>query len=147
MKHVHEFTLTKTVWGDLRIVRPIPRNNTIWGELIVLKDTIWGQFIPTIAFETLDRALRGDVLPFLREAGYYPKDILQKLKKHKTETLCQHVAAKSCLLVDLKKCYPCADLPSCYVPPELTFEQRQLANYVALSWRDDKFVVVVEENT
>jgi hypothetical protein len=72
-------TLNDPHWGQVKVARIIPTHQGgEWGEMSDLKDTEWAQFVDTVSQEALDRALRGDSTPLMKEGLRDPKGCLKK---------------------------------------------------------------------
>lgn len=72
-------TLNDPHWGEIKIARIIPTHQGgSLGSLQDLKETEWESFIDNISEGALDRALRGDCTPLMKEGVRDPRGCLKK---------------------------------------------------------------------
>ena len=134
------FTIDSDDWGQILVMRPVPRGGDPWGDLAPLRETPWGDLITIVSGESLSFALHGDVTVLMREIGPHPRGLSKKVpKEYRWCTL-----HKSGCLTASDKCEPGPNLPFCYSPPNLPEEARLPAAAVALAWQEGRYVVVVE---
>jgi len=135
-----EFTLTTKDWGEVKILRPIPTETDSWGDLSPLKGTPWGDQLPIVSGEVFSHATHGHATPLMRVIGPPPWALMKKLPKNCR--VCSLI--RSCVMADLKVCYPCLEMPDCYNPPNVSDEIAMLASIVLLAWKENRYVVIVE---
>tara|TARA_B100000424_G_C22895312_1_gene476219 strand:+ start:634 stop:1065 length:432 start_codon:yes stop_codon:yes gene_type:complete len=71
--------LSDKSWSDPKIARIIPTSEGgSWGNFIDLKDTEWSKFVDVISSDSLDRALRGDCTPLMKEGLRQPRGCLKR---------------------------------------------------------------------
>lgn len=136
----HEFTIGYPGGGGILVARSIPEDGRIWGRLDVLRDTPWGRLIPVVAGDVLSHALHGHVTPLMRQIGPQPAALLRMVPVG-YRICADH---KRCISFDKAKCHPSKALPECYAAPGLPPDAMAVAAFVALAWRDNRYVIVVE---
>jgi hypothetical protein len=136
---VVRYDIDSKEWARILLLRPIPRNDDIWGDLAPLRDTPWGDVIYEITGEALSHALHGHVMPLMRQLGV-PPSVLAKRIPPGYRRCDLH---KNCILAQ-PVCEPGPELPACYVPPGVPIEARQAVSVVALAWKEGRHVVVIE---
>lgn len=129
-------------WGMTGIMRPIPQNGDPWGVLSCLQGTPWADQIPIISGEDFSHATHGNPYPLLDKLGPAPS-VLAKMLPIQMR-LCHRAANNTCMIAT-PKCCPGPKLPDCYEAPNLEPEARLAAAEVALAWRDQHYVIIVEE--
>lgn len=137
--NVARYTIDSEEWGRVLLLRPIPKDGDIWGDLSVLRGTPWGDQIYAISGEVLSHALHGHVMPLMRALGTPPLVRARRLPPEYQEC----ALIKSCILSG-PECKPGSTVPACYTPPVLPPEAQQAASVVALAWKEGRHVVVVE---
>ncbi len=140
LEHLNRFNLDSQEWGQVQVLRPIPIDGDIWGDFATLKDTDIGKLIPIVSGEALSNALHGYVTPLMNEIGPHPHGLLKQIpEKYRT---CQMF--ESCIMYDLKVCFPCPKLPACYVPPEVSSINQEALAIIILAWAEGRYVILVE---
>jgi len=135
-----EFTLSDEVWGDIKILRPIPLPDEPWGILAPLKSTLWKDLIPVVSGEVFSHATHGHLTPLVRVIGPPPEALLRLIpKKYR---VC--ASFRGCLAADKKVCHPCLEVPECYMAPGLSDDDAMLASLVILAWKEGRYVVIVD---
>lgn len=122
--------------GLIKILHPLPRHGDPWGVLAPLRGTVWGAQIPTVTAEALSHALHGWATPLARELTIEPR-----VQARRVPVIC--ALHRSCLGFRKETCRPGRELPDCFEPPDLG-GAALLATRVALAWREDRHVVIVE---
>jgi len=134
------FKLPGDEWGEVEVVRILPRDGDIWGVFAPLKDTPWGDQLPTVSGESLSHALHGMTTPFMTEVGRPPYVLLKRIP----EGYRRCNMWDGCISYREALCQPCRKLPDCYEPPDLDPEATQCANFLARMWKEEVYVVLVE---
>lgn len=137
---VVEFTLTSQDWGPLKILRPVPAGEDLWGVLASIRGTPWGDHLPLVPGEVMSDALYGHVMPLVRSLGLPPDQQLHRVPQ--AYRVCS--SAKQCISFKEAACQPCAKLPDCYCPPGIPSEAQEAAVMVAMAWRESRYVVIVD---
>lgn len=140
MSEIAEITISSKEWGDVKVLRPIPKLSDPWGILAPLRETPWAASIPVVSGLVFSHALHGLVVPLMNVIGPEPHALLRLIPAEYRRC----AEFKPCIMRDAAVCHPCVGLPDCYVPPEVAPEARDAARTVALAWRDGRYVVVVE---
>ena len=135
--HMREFKISSKDWGDILISRPVTDKNNIWGWLKPLEGTIWGGLIPVVSGENMSHALNGMAIPLMKEIGPEPIYLLKKVSHMSCALLGE------CLTADPKVCFPHNKMLDCYMPDK-DFSIGPMAAYVALAWKEGRYVVLVE---
>jgi len=140
LEHLNRFSLDSQEWGQILVLRPIPINGDIWGDFTVLKGTPIGNLIPVVSGEAYSNAMHGYVTPLMNEIGPDPHGLLKQIpKEYRT---CQ--MSQSCIMYDIKTCYPCPKLPACYVPSKVHSDDQEVVAVVILAWVEGRYVILVE---
>lgn len=134
------FDLTSPEWGITRISRIIPQKDNPWGQVAPLRDTPWGKGIVIVTGEAFSHALHGNIMPLIRSLGSPPELKLKRIPEGWRTCL----IAKTCLSHNAKHCHPGPKLPDCYIPPQIPLELQELTTQIAIAWRDNFYVLVVE---
>ena len=124
-------------WGDIKIMRPTPVDGDPWGDLAPLRETPWGDLITVVSGEALSHALHGHVVPLVRELGPHP----HRLSRRVADQRC--ALWKGCVIAG-DDCQPGKTLPECYSAPDLSLEAALAARAVALAWKEERYVIVVQ---
>lgn len=137
--NLHYFTVSSKDWGEFKILRPSPHGDNIWGDLLPVKDTPWGQFIPIVTGGSLHQAIKGFATPLMQEIGPHPHGLCRMVPE----------GYRQCTLINecpmaTSKCVPGPKLPRCYRPPGVPLEAAQAVSVVALAWTEERYVVVVQ---
>lgn len=141
--YLHEFVLKDTDWGDIKIIKPIPRKGSFWGVLKPLQGTMWGDMIPVVSNLLYEQALRGHVMPLVKELGLPPRGVYRKLPTEKT--VCGRLKDKTCIMAT-ENCVLGPKLPDCYEPYDVDVELIQPIITVSLAWRDGYYIIIVNED-
>jgi hypothetical protein len=139
MQGLREINLNDPEQGLIKILTPIPKDDDSWGVLAPLRDTSWGSRIITVSGEALSNAMHGWATPLMREIGPQPKAHAKRIPE--ADGVCSQIA--NCIGAG-PQCRPGPKLPDCYEAPNLPIGVRMLAAFVALAWRDGRYVVVVK---
>ena len=131
--------ITDSDWGEVKIYRPTPRKGDPWGDLAVLRDTSWGQFIYTVSGEAFSHALHGWATPLMKELGPKPLKVIGQIPAK--DAICEHF--QECIIAQ-EICKPSGPPPECYEAP-LEGLAATAANEVAVAWRENGWVVVVTD--
>ena len=133
-------TLPITGPREVKIMRPLPKGDDFWGDLLPLQGTPWGDQLPIVSGENLSHALLGHTMPLMREIGPDPRSLLRLIPSE------YRVCAmfQGCINFEPKDCHPGATLPACYEPPGLPQEATLPAAEVALSWAEGRYVILVQ---
>lgn len=142
LKHLNRFSLDSKEWGRILILRPVPLDGNIWGDLDCLRDTLIGKLIPIVSGEAFSNALHGYITPLMNEIGPHPHGLLKQIPDG--FRICGMY--NNCLMYDSKICLPCPKTPECYVPPNIEPKCIMAAAAVILSWVEGRYVIVVEGN-
>lgn len=137
-----EFSINTTEWGKVKICRPGFGSTDLdpWGHLACLRGTPWGDRIPVIPGETMSHALHGRATPLMRIIGSPPRALLMQIPDpFRTCDMC-----KGCVIYDKTSCHPGKTMPNCYIPPGVNHEQQVAASAVAIAWKENRYVVVVD---
>lgn len=126
--------------GEIKLLVSIPTRDDPWGACGLLRGTEWEPLIQVVDGEALSHALHGWATPLARQMGIAARYRGKKLSEEGGR--CALVG--ECLMAG-PQCHPSQkDLPDCYVAPDLPPDATEVASTVALSWRDNRLVVVVE---
>jgi len=140
LEHLNRFSLDSLEWGQILVLRPIPLNGDIWGDIVSLKNTPIGKLIPVVSGEAFSNAMHGYITPLMNEIGPYPHGLLKQIpEKYRT---CQ--MSKSCILYDTNVCFPCPKLPACFEPSWVSSEDSEAMATVILAWVEGRHVILVE---
>lgn len=140
---VRRFVLSTTNWGDIKILRPLPKGEDPWGVLASLKDTAFESLIPVVSGEDMSQALYGRADPLVRTLGREPAACLRLIPQQ--HRICSEI--KKCIMADPKVCHPTKKVPACYRPGGMKnpgSEEVMAAALVTLTWAEGRYVVVVE---
>lgn len=135
-----EFTLTCQEWSPIKILRPVPTGDDPWGILAPLRETPWGENLPVVSGEVMSDAQYGHVMPLVRLLGLPPDQQLKRIPV--TFRMC--LSSKQCISYRQQDCHPCAKLPDCYTPPSIPHAAQEAAVLVAMAWRENRYVIIVE---
>ena len=125
----------------MSITLPIPRDDEPWGVLAPLRPTTWGSLIPVVTGDAMSRALHGNAQELLGQVGRPPRHQGKQLLEN--QRLCRD--RQNCLLHNASHCYVASGkLPACFVATDLPDGAQSLASFVALTWDEGRYVVVVE---
>ena len=130
-------TLTDPQQGEVKLLVPLPTRDDPWGALAPLRDTSWGQLIPVVSGSAMSDAVHGWATGLMRVIGPEPRH----LQRGVGDWYC---ALHEACLIAAPHCRPSTDLPDCYEAPHDDPEVGRLASLVALAWREDRYVIVVE---
>lgn len=121
------------------ILRPVAVDDDPWGCLTSLQGTPWGDLVSVVTGEALSHALHGYGKPLLDMLRRAPLGSAKSVPPAYRQ--CEQY--KTCLMA-AEHCTPGPDLPDCYVPPVLeTQAQKEAAALVAISWAENRYVIVV----
>jgi len=134
------FTVKGIGFPDVKVLRPTPIGDDPWGQLAPLQGTPWGDEIAKVSGEVLSNALHGESKMLMQEIGPPPHALLKKIPKG--FRVCNEI--RDCIMADGKICHPCPAMPECYSPPALGVDAKFAACVVALAWKEDRYVIVVE---
>lgn len=124
--------------SKVSVMYPIPEEGSIWGILLPLRDTIWGEQIPTVSGEALSEAFYGNAKMLRGQLGRPPQARVKLLPVMDTRCSDEH----QCNLVS-SKCHPgSGELPECYVPP-VDRSIRTITWAVTRAWAAGTHVFVV----
>lgn len=105
-------TLKDPRQNNPKIAKILPFESTNWGEFSDLIGTPVENLIPEVSSESLDRAMRGDTTPLMREGLREPRGCLKLLDTPKD---CDE--KDTCLSYDKKKCVlGGVKMPDCFSP-------------------------------
>lgn len=121
-------------------MRPYPKPDESWGELAVLRGTIWGDLLPIVSGAAITDALHGRVTPLMNEIGPHPHGLLRQIPE--TENKCALHA--TCIMYAAKTCHPGKHLVECYRPPNTDGKLLIAASNVMRAWADGRYVIIVE---
>lgn len=143
MKPLMSFSINTTEWGKLKFARPSfgSTSDDPWGDLACLKGTVWGDRIPVVPGEVMSHALHGRATPLVRIIGSPPSAILRQIPD--PYRVCS-MGKQGCVIFDKASCQPGGKMPDCFIPPGLDPNQQKAASMVALAWKENRYVVVVE---
>lgn len=137
---VRRFTIATQNWGDIRVLRPIPKDDDPWGVLAPLRSTGYGRLIPVVDGEAFSHALHGWAEPLKRQLGRDPAACLRLIPSEHGP--CQDL--KACIMANPDICRPVKKAPACYRPSgNLGVEEVGIAALVTLAWAEGRYVVVV----
>ena len=72
--------MSDTNWANPKIARVMPTEaGGSWGSFLELKDTQWETFIDSVSSDSIDRALRGDCTPLMKEGLRDPRGCLKRV--------------------------------------------------------------------
>jgi len=140
LEHLARFNLDSPEWGQIKILRPIPLQGDIWGDLAPLRDTELGRLIPVVSGDALSNATYGRVTPLMNEIGPNPYGLLKQIPKDLWT--CQ--MSKACIIYDPKTCFPCPKMPDCYMPSNVASDDLEATAVVILAWAEGRYVILVE---
>ena len=132
--------LTDRQQGEIKLLIPIPHPPDPWGSLAVLRGTAWEDQITVVAGSVMADAFHGHATPLMRIIGREPR--YRALMIPEGDGLCSLV--KQCAMssdhcrVGRKK------LPECFEAPLTDPQASHMAALVALAWKEDRYVVVVD---
>jgi len=137
--NVVRFTISTKDFGEVLILRPYPKPDEPWGDLAILKDTVWSTLIPVVSGAGLSHALHGRARPLMLEIGPPPKGLLRMVppahRKCREADLC--IIAKPNCVIGRKT-------PDCFMPSGVPAEARPAANLVVSAWLEGRYVIVVK---
>ncbi len=131
------------------IVRPLPIDGDMWGELAPLRGTEWERHIPVLDGMLLSKAQYGHVIPLLQALGTPPEARLIRFKG-----LACH-QSRDCATVG-RFCFPHAKVPLCYQAPCTTANTKdpaagallnELVTYLVMAWARGCYVAVFDTST
>lgn len=93
--------------------------------------------VSKLSFET---ALLGRAKEFLREAGRAPRGCLASIRE--ADAVCKN--KDTCNLFG-DKCYPHKNVPECWEAPLVDPLESTVASNIVQCWKDDYYVVVVDD--
>ena len=99
-------------WNNPKIAKILPYESTNWGEFADLIGTSTERLIPEVTPESLDRAMRGDCTPLMREGLREPRGCLKLLDSPKDcdeKDHCLSYRKEQCVLGGRK-------MPDCFSP-------------------------------
>jgi hypothetical protein len=135
-------TIATRDWGDILVLRPIPRDGDAWGVLRPLKDTPWGDLIPVVHGDDFSLALHGHTMPLVRNLSRPPSVLGRFLGRE--DSWCKLLQEQTCMDA-AEHCKPGKGLPECYEAPGFEDDRiKWLASAVAHAWAEGRYVVVVE---
>ncbi len=135
-----KFKLPEDLWGDVHVVRILPRQGDMWGTFAPLRDTPWGDLLPVVSGDSLSHALHGMTTPLMEEIGRPPYVLLKRIP----EKYRRCAMWDGCISFKEAQCQPCLKLPDCYEPPGVPPEAVLPASFVAIAWKEGAYVVLVE---
>ena len=87
-------------WSNPKIARVMPTEaGGSWGSFLELKGTVWEKFIDPVSSDSIDRALRGDCTPLMKEGLRDPRGCLKRIPIDRT---CSD--SKHCTSYEVKTC-------------------------------------------
>ena len=132
--------LPDPAWGEPRIARIIPNDDSPWGAYHFLVGTDWEPFFPRVQKTILDQALRGYATPLMKILGPPPRAFTKRLPVEQTgcslRTKCTNASPS---------CVPGAKTPDCWETSAFRGAEANLVNGIVMLWRDGIVVVVEEE--
>ena len=143
MKGVYSHKIPSDDWGDILILRPVPRNGDFWGVLAPLRDTEWASYIPVISGEDYSHALHGFVTPLVRSIGPHPHGLSKKVPQ--SMGYCGRYLDKTCILADKLICKPGPKTPDCYEGNHKDLTTAACIALVVRSWKEGRYVIVVSD--
>jgi len=124
------------------VLFPIPVPGNIWGTMLPLKDTSWGEQIPVVTGDAISHALHGHPKPLLEMLGRGPKG--RPLRLPMEDRRCLEAQQGICELAG-SHCAPgSGKLPACYSAPCEDRILRALAIAVGHAWDEGRYVFVVD---
>ncbi len=105
-----------------------------------LQDHAVGSLFPRMAHDTVEHAILGFSRPFVKALGLFPKGLLHKLPSQRcaNEATCTLYIPKNCLST-------VKTMPTCFEPEGFDSSVRELGAELVRLWREQVYVVVVEE--
>ena len=126
----------------LLVCYPIPFPQDIWGTLAPLRDTSWGEQIPTVSGEALSHALHGRAKPLREMLGTPPQ--VRPTRIPEEDRLCFEAQQGICAMAGMH-CMPGSkQMPPCYVAPTEDRRLRAVATAVAAAWDEGRYVFLVD---
>jgi len=138
-KGILEYTVTSREWGKLEICQATVIGGDEWGGLAPLRGTALAPYIPTISGAAIAHAKHGWAVPFMRECGPLPRQLIPRLQQ--VGWPCAYKVDGGCALAHAG-CHPGPEAPICY-EPDLVLEARGAGAYVMRAWAEGKIVCVV----
>ena len=125
-------TLKDKNWNNPKIAKILPYESTNWGEFADLVDTPVEKLVPAVTQEALDRAMRGDCTPLMREVSREPRGCLKLLDTPKECDEKEHCIShkKDVCVLGHKK------MPDCFSP--LTTKSLRV---LVLAWLEGFYVI------
>lgn len=137
--NVVRFTISSKEWGDILVLRPLPKPDEPWGDLAPLRGTPWGDLLAIVSGANLSHALHGYATPLMREIGPHPFGLCRLVPE--SYRACRQM--DSCIMAS-RHCVPGPKLPSCFVPPAVPSEALLATATVATAWAEGRYVLIVE---
>jgi hypothetical protein len=134
-----EFSLNTKEWGVIRLLRPVPIKENVWGILLPIRGTEIENLVPVVSGEVFSHALYGHATPLMRLLGPDPKAQLRRASKVYSQ--CKD---RDCCVSKGPNCHPCAKMPDCFRPETENPDQELAVTLVLLTWRNGSYVIVVE---
>lgn len=127
---------------ELLVLYPLPLPDNPWGVLEVLRNTSWGEQIPTVSGEALSHALHGHPKPLREMLGNPPRTRAMQIPLE--ERICLEAQQNICAMAG-PHCRPgLRTLPDCYVAPSEDRVLRALGVAIGRAWDEGRYVFVVE---
>lgn len=128
-------TLTDPSWANPKIARIMPtQQGGSWGSFLELKDTEWAGYIDVVSSASIDRALRGDCTPLMKEGLRDPRGCLRKAPLSK-----ECADAKGCASFKSTTCTASSkNTPECFV---ITRDIPAPVRVLLSAWKEGYYVV------
>jgi hypothetical protein len=130
-------TLKDKHWNNPKIAKILPYESTNWGEFVEIIGTPAERLISEVSQESLDRAMRGDCTPLMREGLREPRGCLKLLDTPKDcdeKDTCLSYNKDSCVLGHKK-------MPDCFSP--LTTKSLRT---LVLAWLEGFYIIREKRN-
>ena len=134
-----QYKVQSKEWGTVTICQIIPNKDGSWGSFEVLRGTDLEPFLPVVSGEALSHAKHGWIMPFIREVGPSPKEVISKLQGEGWP--CAYKTDNSCGFPQ-PICRPDKKSPVCY-EPGLPVEARVVGAFVIRSWTEGAYVCIL----
>jgi len=122
-------------WANPKIARIMPTEaGGSWGYFLELKDTQWEAFVDSASLDSIDRALRGDCTPLMKEGLRDPRGCLKRIPIDRT---CAD--SKQCTSYEPNTCTTKSKrTPECF---SLNREIPQSVRILISAWKEGYYVI------
>ena len=122
-------------WANPKIARILPtESGGSWGSFLELKDTKWAMFIDSVSTDSIDRALRGDCTPLMKEGLRDPRGCLKRIP---IDRVCSD--SKHCTSYEAKTCTTSSKkTPECF---SLGREVPHPVRILISAWKEGYYVI------